>query len=175
MAAVTDGMDGIVARRGRSSSFGENLDSLADAVSFCTVPALLVADTLLGAAEGLLFLLAGLLRLARFNVEIPETGFQGLPSTGAGVVLVLTMVSGYGYLAPLIAAATAPLMVSSLPYTKPTGYRAVPLGVLLVLAAAFPGTALSIFPRFLLLLSLIYVATGPVEHLWSKTDLRWSK
>ncbi|QIX00376.1 hypothetical protein AMS68_005893 [Peltaster fructicola] len=88
-----DFFDGKVARwRGKSSVMGQELDSLADLISFGVGPA--VAAFASGFRTGLdqivltLFVLAGLARLARFNVStgsIPKdaTGkalyFEGLP------------------------------------------------------------------------------------------------
>ncbi len=75
MAAAMDGVDGIVARStGTQSDFGTQLDSLADALSFGAAPCILlyfwglrVAGTA-GALFSFVFLAAGILRLARYNV-----------------------------------------------------------------------------------------------------------
>lgn len=75
MAAIMDGLDGIIARSTRThSDFGAELDSLADAFSFGAAPSLLlyfwglrVAGTP-GIFFSFIFLSAGILRLARFNV-----------------------------------------------------------------------------------------------------------
>lgn len=166
-AGVADGMDGVVARRRSSSSFGENLDSLADAVTFCAVPALLVSGSLAGQVAGAVFLLAGLLRLARFNVSgMEDTHFEGLPSTGAGLTLVALMMVGVpGWVVPIAAAALSLMMLSTLPYWKPRGPRAVPLGLFLVLAAALPGVLDGALPVLLLALLLVYAGSGAVEKI----------
>ena len=119
LAMVCDGLDGFVARMARSSSsFGGQLDSLADMVSFGVAPAFLMlrivesyfkdmigpVSPVFGSMPGkLLWLVAAMyicctaLRLARFNVE-HEThdkehlGFSGLPSpAAAGVVASLVL------------------------------------------------------------------------------------
>jgi CDP-diacylglycerol--serine O-phosphatidyltransferase len=91
-----DALDGSAARMtGQESKFGAELDSLCDAVTFGTAPAVIVwryADgqaipLKLSWAIGVLFALCVLIRLARFNVETDEDdtheGFDGLPSPAA--------------------------------------------------------------------------------------------
>jgi len=104
VAGVLDGLDGRIARLTKSSSeFGREYDSLADVVSFGVAPALLafqwglVTAGRLGWAVAFLFLVAGSVRLARFNVKAHdhERGFfVGLPiPAGAGAVTVLVLAS----------------------------------------------------------------------------------
>jgi len=90
-AVVLDGVDGKLARFLKTTSaFGRELDSLADLVSFCVAPALLFyADGLarlrgVGLAAVVAMVLAGAVRLARFNVGGPADHFEGLPTTAAG-------------------------------------------------------------------------------------------
>ena len=102
-AAMLDALDGRVARFLKSSSsFGEQLDSLADFVNFGVAPALVLylwtlneARTL-GWVVALVFAICGCLRLARFNVMLDEPDrpgwkvdfFTGVPAP-AGALLVL--------------------------------------------------------------------------------------
>ena len=89
-----DALDGSAARMtGQESQFGAELDSLCDAVTFGTAPAVIVwrygeaIPQKLNWAIGVLFALCVLIRLARFNVETDEDdtheGFDGLPSPAA--------------------------------------------------------------------------------------------
>jgi len=92
-SAILDGIDGTVARLTKTeSSFGVQLDSLVDAVSFGLVPGFLIYSwgfvasphPALGQLVGFIFLSAGVIRLARFNVmkeaEVSPSGhFIGLP------------------------------------------------------------------------------------------------
>lgn len=89
-----DAFDGQVARMtNQSTDFGAQLDSLCDAITFGTAPAVIVwrySEVLphrLAWAIGVLFALCVLLRLARFNAETkeddPHDGFDGLPSPAA--------------------------------------------------------------------------------------------
>lgn len=126
-SVVLDGMDGRVARRlEASSSFGKELDSLADLVSFGVAPAILVYAKVLnvpygkfGLAVAIAFALCGAIRLARFNVMNITTHFVGVPITVAGGLLALFTLLG---LAPLFYLITtivlAFLMVSTLKVRK---------------------------------------------------------
>lgn len=88
IAAVMDFLDGFMARLLHAySELGKQLDSLCDAVSFGVAPAMILYFTL---AEGapqewtrwlaVLIPVAGVLRLARFNIDTRQsTSFIGLP------------------------------------------------------------------------------------------------
>jgi CDP-diacylglycerol--serine O-phosphatidyltransferase len=95
-AAFADLFDGRVARfTGTGSEFGEQLDSLVDAISFGVAPALVVYFAFLGDSGwdwiiAFLYITAAIIRLARFNVEQAGTAkvaFHGLPSPNAGVTM----------------------------------------------------------------------------------------
>jgi CDP-diacylglycerol---serine O-phosphatidyltransferase len=94
--AVCDAIDGRVARATNTGSrFGEELDSLVDAISFGFAPAILMYFAVLR-KDGLdwifvfLYSACAVMRLARFNVEQAgrkKTYYHGLPSPVAGGVL----------------------------------------------------------------------------------------
>jgi CDP-diacylglycerol--serine O-phosphatidyltransferase len=97
VAAFLDGLDGRVARMtGTTSAFGEQLDSLADVISFGVAPSFLVYRWGLfdferpGLAVSFLFLVCGACRLARFNVQahvVDKRFFVGLPIPAAAGTL----------------------------------------------------------------------------------------
>lgn len=99
-AAVMDGLDGRIARLLKSESeIGAELDSLCDLVNFGVAPALIMYLWALQtmASEGwiaaLIYVVACLLRLARFNIgnraaDNDGSTFQGVPSP-AGAMLCL--------------------------------------------------------------------------------------
>ncbi len=96
LGGIADMLDGRVARAtGTGSRFGEELDSLVDAISFGFAPALMVYLGLpnRGNWEWLFiffFTSCAVMRLARFNVEQAgrkKTHFHGLPSPAAGLTL----------------------------------------------------------------------------------------
>jgi CDP-diacylglycerol--serine O-phosphatidyltransferase len=137
-AGVFDGLDGRMARLLKStSSFGAELDSLSDFVSFGVAPAaVLYLWTLselhgLGWAIVLLFAVCCALRLARFNTETSAEApsyaapfFTGAPApAGAGLVMVPMFLSfewgDWLFRSPYLSAVTvtgiALLMVSKVP------------------------------------------------------------
>jgi CDP-diacylglycerol---serine O-phosphatidyltransferase len=102
-----DGFDGRVARLTKTQSlFGQELDSLADVVTFGAAPALLVYKWaleplgLIGLLGAFLFAACGALRLARFNVlaiRSPHGGasrfFVGMPIPFAACGLVSMIIA----------------------------------------------------------------------------------
>jgi CDP-diacylglycerol---serine O-phosphatidyltransferase len=96
IAGIADTLDGRVARITRTGSrFGEELDSLVDAISFGVAPALIIyflflADGTWSWIAGFFYVSAAVVRLARFNVEQAghaKVAFHGLPSPSAGMTL----------------------------------------------------------------------------------------
>ena len=107
IAALLDSFDGKLARKiGVVSSFGKEIDSLADVVSFCLSPSFLVFNILfysnISTYDAELFfiylalissfpLLMGAIRLARFNVEHDEENnskyYVGLPSPMSAIAI----------------------------------------------------------------------------------------
>ena len=120
-AMIADALDGRVARISQTtSSFGGQLDSMCDVISFGAAPAFMMLSVvqahraeLIGPVETMLgdffnrfiwvtalaYLSCALIRLARFNVENEEDesahmAFTGLPSPAAGgVVAAVVMLS----------------------------------------------------------------------------------
>ena len=108
-AAILDVLDGRVARFLKSStSFGEQLDSLADFVNFGVAPALILyLWTLkdarsLGWIVALAFAICGCLRLARFNVMLDDPDrpdwqvdfFTGVPAPAGALLALLPVYVG---------------------------------------------------------------------------------
>ena len=96
LGGVCDAFDGRVARAMNTGSrFGEELDSLVDAISFGLAPAMIVYFSVLshegwGFFPVFIFTACAVLRLARFNVTQAgesKSYFIGLPSPAAGGTL----------------------------------------------------------------------------------------
>lgn len=94
--AIADAFDGRVARAtGTGGKFGEELDSLVDAITFGLAPSLIVYFAVFSNDNwswiwSFLFTACAVLRLARFNVAqagVSKRYFQGLPSPAAGITL----------------------------------------------------------------------------------------
>lgn len=101
---IFDGLDGPVARRfGPSRKFGVWLDSIADAMTFCIAPAMLlyemfnqkgsgplgVLQTALVVGASLSIAILGILRLARFSITHHRfKDFIGLPTPAMAMLVV---------------------------------------------------------------------------------------
>lgn len=186
-AAFADMLDGRIARfTATGSAFGEELDSLVDAVSFGVAPALIVYFLLLRDGNwswllSFIYILAAIVRLARFNIEQAGTAkvaFHGLPSPIAGVTLAtyfaFTQTGFYTrYLAdfpiersvPWMMIAIAILMVSNVLYPvvpkfsvrTASGWLAIALAVGSIIAA-FTVPALYFFP-----VAIVYISWGLIR------------
>ena len=105
IAAVFDMFDGRVARLlGAESEFGIEMDSLADAISFCAAPAFLMYFMVLhtqptwGAPIACVYTCFGVLRLAKFNTmahagEGSKKYFCGLPVPAPAALLASFAIS----------------------------------------------------------------------------------
>ena len=111
VAAVIDGLDGMVARTIECSPLGKYLDSLADMISFGVAPAIvayalltnylqvsyLCIDLVLAFCGA--YVICGLLRLARFDANASSESaqkeerrdFVGFPITGGAIILAAFM------------------------------------------------------------------------------------
>ncbi|MES0489905.1 MAG: CDP-alcohol phosphatidyltransferase family protein [Leptospirales bacterium] len=163
VAAIFDGFDGTVARwLNVETQMGEQLDSLADLVTFGLAPAILIYAMFLnsikfdigsfslplGAIITVIYPLSAAFRLARFNVEHDGDSFLGLPSPIAGTFIAIMAVINRIYMvnatvAIAIFLGLAFLMSSNIKYSKPhislrkyfNKYRFVALVLLLTFSA----------------------------------------
>ena len=95
LAAITDKLDGFVARKlDLASELGKQLDSLSDLVSFGIAPVFIgwtmkmYELSFIEILLSIVFIGAGVFRLARFNIMKDEGYIVGLPITLAGAILV---------------------------------------------------------------------------------------
>jgi CDP-diacylglycerol--serine O-phosphatidyltransferase len=185
LAAFMDMFDGRIARfTATGSPFGEELDSLVDAVSFGVAPALCVYFTFF--RDGgewswivlFLYIVAAILRLARFNIEQAGTdkkSFHGLPSPISGACLATFYAftttdfwQRYFHAVPLpraagwLALVVGVLMVSNVPYPvlprfslRTWGGRLAFFLVAAALVAAFTVPQYFFFP-----MCLLYISNG---------------
>ena len=182
LAALVDGMDGMLARMlNAASSFGAELDTLSDFVCFGVAPGIFVYHFLLSGLPGLgwlfvlVYVICACLRLARFNVnrDTPQppgrAHFVGVPAP-AGAMLALLPVyltlAGWVDMRDWPAAVAVYvtviglLMVSRLPTPSPKGLTVQRNRAIWVLlgVAVFAG-ALAMRPWTVLLLTdLVYLA-----------------
>lgn len=126
LSVVLDMMDGRLARKlGVTSKLGQELDSFSDAISFGVAPAFLAQRSVLqplgvvGLAISVVYMLAGIFRLARFNLVVSEHAKErrtlGVPiPIGASYVMALVLMGDKvpPQVAGLVILAMAALMIS---------------------------------------------------------------
>jgi CDP-diacylglycerol--serine O-phosphatidyltransferase len=192
LGGACDALDGQVARATNAGTqFGEELDSLVDAITFGLAPGLIMYFAVFNQASWdwlsvFLFSACAVMRLARFNIEqagTAKTYFQGLPSPAAGITLASyywfsqSWLYNYGAIANLkwhvllrfLMAALAFLMISNIPYPvfPRTGFRslrAIGATVLLVGSVTLLATRRL---EFFFPAALFYVALGPIRWIFS--------
>jgi len=193
VAALLDGIDGRVARMLKGTSrFGAELDSLADFVNFGVTPALILYSFLLNELKAvgwiavLVFAIAMVLRLARFNVMLDDPNrpewkknfFTGMPAPAGALTSMLPLY--LSFLGVPMGPAAAPialvyllglafLMVSTIPvYSGKTIGLKVPRQWVLpifVLSAAVFGL-LANFPwEMLTAISVLFLGSIPLSAL----------
>lgn len=96
LGALSDFFDGFLARKlNVATALGKQLDSFADIITFGIAPILLINYTfrydsiLFIIIPSLLFMMAAVYRLARYNLHDFNKYFTGLPITAAGIVLTI--------------------------------------------------------------------------------------
>ena len=183
LAAVADGLDGIIARRYGGTPVGPYLDSMADIVSFGTAPALFIfvaareewtdealtlADdpAFLAIAVGVasLFVVLSLVRTALYTVHVGEDENRpGIQNTLASSILAAAYLAGLTYLPALLAVSVvlSVLMVAPVAYPKLLARDALVMGVVQMGAILFPLALERVFPRVLLVFALAYLVLAP--------------
>ena len=178
VAVVFDSVDGWVSRklnRDDPFSFGKNIDSLADIVSFGVAPSVLLFYMGLGISDWAAYLVAivailtltcGLLRLARYNVisdKINYHGFVGFPIPGTAILLATYYLSGLFNIgvASILMLFAAYLMISAIRYPKVDNYYVIGFGALMIALLLLPINtsvgAVNLPALALFILSLVYM------------------
>jgi CDP-diacylglycerol---serine O-phosphatidyltransferase len=192
LGGACDALDGQVARATNAGTqFGEELDSLVDAITFGLAPGLIMYFAVFNQASWdwlsvFLFTACAVMRLARFNIEqagTAKTYFQGLPSPAAGITLASyywfsqSWLYNYGAIANLkwhvllrfLMAALAFLMISNIPYPvfPRTGFRSLrAIGATILLVGSMTLLATRRL-EFFFPAALCYVAWGPIRWIFS--------
>jgi len=193
VAMVLDGLDGRVARlTNTQSAFGAEYDSLSDMVAFGLAPAIIAYQWALselgnvGLTIAFIYVACAALRLARFNTQIgivDKRWFIGLASPAAaglvaGMVWAIWAFSDEGVggadlpfaviiLFAILVALAGLLMVSNIKYYsfKDLDLKGrVPFVAILIVVLVF-AVVFSDPPRILLLMFLVYAASGPVQYM----------
>ncbi|WP_254767557.1 protein sorting system archaetidylserine synthase [Salinilacihabitans rarus] len=180
LAAIADGLDGILARRYGGTDVGPYLDSLADVASFAIAPAILAfvvvadglgvgfgavtAELLLVTAVCSLYVAMAVARLGMYTAY--DTGgahTEGIQTTLAATILgAAILANAAGPVLVLgVTAAFCYLMVSRIRYPDLLARDALIMGVVHALAILVPEFAGRTFPYALLTLGIAYMTLSP--------------
>jgi CDP-diacylglycerol---serine O-phosphatidyltransferase len=188
-AMVLDSLDGRVARMTNTqSAFGEQMDSLADMVSFGAAPALISYEWALkgigrwGWVAAFVYCSCAALRLARFNVNtavVDRRFFQGLPSPAAAALVMgfVWLMNDMGYSGAEVVWFTFAIclfagltMVTNAPFYSFKDLRmkkSVPFVVIVCIALAIG--VINIHPPVVLFaMFVMYGLSGYVLYAWRK-------
>jgi CDP-diacylglycerol--serine O-phosphatidyltransferase len=178
VGAITDALDGIVARRRGSTPAGVYLDSLADVASFGVAPAVLVVAAVFetwmladatalfvcGVSLPALFVAMAVTRLGMYTAYDRETEeTQGVQTTLAATILAAAVLAGFTAVWQLVGliGVLAALMVTTITYPDLHAQDALIMGVVQAGAIIAPGYYGRIFAFALLFLSLAYLTLAP--------------
>ncbi len=114
-AIFFDYLDGKLARKNGENEFGKQLDSLADVVSFLVAPTVIIMLASRGnayiAAASALYVAAGLMRLAKFNLQREKGVYYGLPTPAAALVVLLVQQFAPSFVALALLAAGIAMLI----------------------------------------------------------------
>ena len=188
-ALVLDSLDGRVARlTNTQSAFGEQMDSLADMVSFGAAPGLIAYVWALqnlgrwGWVAAFVYCACAALRLARFNVNttvVDKRFFQGLPSPAAaaivtGFIWLVTEagikgaeVSWFMFALMLYAGLTLVTNVPFYSFKDVSFKRSVPFAVIVSIALGIAVINIDP-PTVIFALFVMYGMSGYVLYFWRR-------
>ena len=179
LAAIADGLDGVLARARGGTPVGDYLDSLADVASFGIAPAVFVYGV---AREGLgtsavetvallgipvLFVTTAVVRLGFYMLEDRDSeATEGVQTTLAATILVVAYLAGLADPLVLLAgtAVFSYLMIAAISYPELYARDALLLGGLQALTVLFPTAVNRVFPRSLLVFAVAYLVLAPFVY-----------
>lgn len=174
LAILTDGLDGIIARKINHGDLGEYLEAMGDMTSLGIAPAIFVFlnyyesfsfyfyNSLFLILAIIIFLLLCIIRLSSFHIIKNDNFFVGLPASVSTIILVILAIfklDFYYIISALIIIGI--LMISNLHFPKP-GYKINLIAtILIVLTILFGKNFYGIFPIILFIALLVYSFFGP--------------
>ena len=180
-AIISDQLDGRVARMlKRTSDFGRELDSLADAISFGVAPTVILYEMYLGSLGtvgtiiALLPALCAIHRLAKFNLTEARDHFIGVP-TPANAGFVLSLVIGNVQVPAIYVAVMAVvisgLMVSKIPYYNFKNFKKLSKGEKVIIFAEIIVLlyGLAVYQSLVVIMMIMtYLVSSPFVFLFER-------
>ena len=183
LGILIDGADGLLARLfERKKVHGVYMDSIADMVSFCFAPSILLygmyydiekgtsfqsIENALTVTASMLVVLFGIMRLARFVEKGHKSkNFIGLPTPAAALIIVISVeVISHQLVVLAIAIIISLLMISRFQYPKLRGALGSIAGIVIlmgILSIWLQSEYSKPVSTFVLAMASIYVVIGPL-------------
>jgi CDP-diacylglycerol--serine O-phosphatidyltransferase len=197
IAGVFDVFDGKIARiLGLESEFGMEFDSMADTISFCVVPSILIyslyvdnMSQLLGLVISFMPLMFGTIRLAKFNINnqgrTDKSYTEGLTTPISTICLFSylffshTINNNYGdpRIALMLVSFLCMLMISTIPFPKfpILNFRSGKKNSVLLCTFIFSLICALLFKGYILLpISLVYIGWSIIHWLINNNKKKYS-
>ena len=176
IAVLSDGLDGIVARKIEQGVLGPDLDSFADLISFGVAPACLVTITIYSISPSLephvinlvlafsaAYLVSGMLRLSRYNITSNPERFDGVPITAGGLCIATFMIiqpflQVHLVFISVLFALLSILMTSQISYPKIKNPKiSLPIGLLILFIVIFYYLGLGVYVHITVILFVLLI------------------
>ena len=194
IALLTDGLDGIVARKTGHSELGDYMEAMADMISLGIAPSTFVYAIYYNAvSQGIyyhsyliitliVFLLLSIIRLASFHIMKDKKFFVGLPASISAIILIILAFFEIEFLYALPVIIIVSLaMISNVRFPKP-GLKIDALAAILIILTLIFGEEYYGLPLYLILgenyygiaplllitMLVTYTILGPLYLLKSK-------
>ena len=175
LAILADGLDGIIARKTKSSDLGEYFDSIADMTSMVIAPSIFIYvlyskfvscciyNHIYLFIVLILFFSCGFIRLASFHLMKNKKYFIGFPVPASAIILLTLVYIEIKFIYILIIILFISIaMISNIRFPKP-GFRVNAIAVILILLTFIMDKFYNnIAPLLLLFAMIIYTLIGPI-------------
>ncbi len=187
LAILADGLDGAVARKTKHSDLGEYMEAMADMISLGIAPSVFVYNNYLKnimISESIywhsllvivliVFLSFSIIRLASFHIKREETFFIGLPASASTIIIIILTYFNieFNYIFAVIFLMSL-AMISNVRFPKPTIKINAIATIFIIFTIIIGKNFEGIFPKFLLLLIILYTLAGPIYLLKRRKFLK---
>ena len=177
LAMITDGIDGLVARRRKHSNLGEYMEAMGDMISLVIAPALFVYQTyskdiiisnnniqhLLLILVLTIFLFFNIIRLSSFHIMKEKKNFIGLPASASTIIILIISYLKIEYIyLTIILLIISFMLISNIRFPKPNHIINLIATALIIISILIGKQFNGIALLLLLVAIMIYSILGPV-------------
>ena len=172
LGLLTDGLDGIVARKTRKSDIGDNIESIADMTSLIIAPAIFIYvvyydlvfsnfnNHILLLIALFLYLTLGVIRLCSFHIMKNKRYFIGLPASVSAIILLVLTLFEVNFIYIILAIVVISIaMITNIPFPKPI-FKINAIAAILIFLTIILGKDLYGFAPILLITAVLIYSIG---------------